>query len=115
VEPKNLPAVIKAILEQLSQLREVIPEPEIAKAKELFKGRLLLSMEDSRNVANWIGAQEVLTGSIFSPDQVVTIIDAITAEELSQLAQELIVANQLCLAIVGPVDNHQHLEELLKL
>ena len=101
VEPKNLVTVIKAILEQLSLLREIVPESELSKAKELSKGRLLLRMEDSRNVAGWVGGQEILTERILSIDQVVSIIDAITADELKQLAQELLVGNQLRLAVVG--------------
>lgn len=115
VEPKNLPAAITAILEQLSQLREIVPEAELSKAKESSKGRLLLRMEDSRSVAGWIGGQEVLTGRILSVDQVIDIIDAITAEELRQLAQELLVGNRLRLAVVGPVASHEPLEALLKL
>lgn len=115
VEPKNLSAVIKAILEQLSLLREIVPESELSKAKELSKGRLLLHMEDSRNVAGWVGGQEILTGRILSVDQVVSIIDAITADELKQLAQELLVGSRLRLAIVGRVAKDEPLEELLKL
>jgi len=115
VEPKNLSLVIKAILDQLSQLKELVPQSELSKAKELSKGRLLLRMEDSGNVASWMGGQEILTGRILSVDQIVSIIDAITAEELSQLAQELLVDSQLRLAIVGPVASDEPLEELLKL
>ena len=115
VETKNLSTAIKAILEQLSQLKETVPESELSKAKELSKGRLLLRMEDSRNVAGWMGGQEILTGRILNIDQVVSIIDAITAEELKQLARELIVASQLRLAVVGPVASDQPLAELLKL
>jgi len=115
VEPKNLQVAIKAILEQLSRLKEAVPEAELTKAKELSKGRLLLRIEDSRNVAGWMGGQEVLTNRILSVDQVVSIIDAITAEELRQLAQELLVDNQLRLAVVGPVTEDKTLEELLKL
>jgi len=115
VEPKNLLTVIKAILEQLSLLREIVPESELSKAKELSKGRLLLRMEDSRNVAGWVGGQEILTERILSVDQVISIIDAITADELKQLAQELLVGNQLRLAIVGRVAEDEPLEELLKL
>ncbi|MBA7467416.1 putative zinc protease [subsurface metagenome] len=115
VEPKNLLTVIKAILEQLSLLRETVPESELSKAKELSKGRLLLRMEDSRNVAGWVGGQEVLTERILSVDQVVSIIDTITANELKQLAQELLVGNQLRLAVVGRVAEDEPLEELLKL
>jgi predicted Zn-dependent peptidase len=113
VEPKNLPVAIKAILEQLSQLRELVPEAELAKAKELAKGRLLLRMEDSRSVAGWMGGQEILTGRILSVDQVTSIIDAITAEELRQLAQELLVASQLRLAVVGPISRDEPLDKLL--
>ncbi len=115
VEPKNLSTVIKAILEQLYQLKEKIPESELHKAKELSKGRMLLRMEDSRSVAGWMGGQEILTGRILSLDQVISIIDAITTEELKQLAQELIVDSQLRLAVVGPITKDEPLEELLKL
>jgi predicted Zn-dependent peptidase len=113
VEPKNLPVAIKSILEQLSELRELVPEAELAKAKELAKGRLLLRMEDSRSVAGWMGGQEILTGRILSVDQVTSIIDAITAEELRQLAQELLVDSQLRLAVVGPISRDEPLDKLL--
>jgi len=115
VEPKNLPLAIKAILKELSRLKEKVPEAEISKAKELIKGRLLLSMEDTHHIANWLGGQEILTGHILTVDQVVSIIDAITADELKELAQELLVGSQLRLAVVGPVTAEEPLEELLKL
>ena len=115
VEPKNLSTAVRVILEQLSQLRERVPESELSKARELSKGRLLLRMEDSRNVAGWMGGQEILTGRILSVDQVVAIIDAITVDELKQLAEELMVGSQLCLAVVGPAGGDEPLEELLKL
>jgi len=115
VELKNLKAVIDAILEQLHRLTEIVPESELSKAKELSKGRLLLRMEDSRNVAGWMGGQEILTKRILSINQVESIIDAITAEELKQVAQELIVASRLRLAVVGPITGDEPLEELLKL
>jgi len=115
VEPKNLPLAIKAILKELSRLKEKVPEAEISKSKELIKGRLLLSMEDTHHIANWLGGQEILTGRILTVDQVVSIIDAITADELKELAQELLVGSQLRLAVVGPVTAEEPLEELLKL
>ncbi len=115
VESKNLPVVIKAVLEQLWQLKEPIPESELFKAKELSKGRLLLRMEDTRSVAGWIGGQEILMGRILTVDDVVSIIDAITVDELKELAQELLVGDYLRLAVVGPVAEGEPLEELLKL
>jgi len=115
VEPKNLTTAIRAILEQLSKLKEPIPQPELHKVKEFLKGRLLLSMEDSRSVAGWIGGQEILTQSILTLEQVESIIDAVTVEEINRLAQEIIVENQLRLALVGPITDQEPLEEMLKL
>jgi predicted Zn-dependent peptidase len=115
VEPKNLKVAITAILEQLSRLKETVPEAELSKAKELSKGRLLLRMEDSHSVAGWAGGQEILTGQILSVDQIMAIIDAITAEELKQLANELLVSSQLRLAVVGPLAEDKPLDKLLKL
>jgi predicted Zn-dependent peptidase len=115
VEPKKLTTAVKAILEQLTRLKEPIPESELSKAKELSKGRLLLRMEDSRNVAGWMGAQEILTNHILNVEQVESIIDAVTTNELSQLAQELILDTHLRLAVVGPVTKDEPLADLLKL
>jgi predicted Zn-dependent peptidase len=114
VEPKNLQLAVKAILEQLARLKEPVPQAELTKAKELSKGRLLLRMEDSRAVAGWMGGQEILTRRILSVDEVIAIVDTITAEAIQQLAQELLVSNQLRLAVVGPVAD-EPLGELLKL
>jgi predicted Zn-dependent peptidase len=115
VDVKNLSLAIRAILEELSRLKKTTPESELTKAKELFKGRMLLRLEDSRSVAGWMGGQEILTGRILSIDEVITIIDAITTEELQQLAEELLVGKGLCLAVVGPVPPDEPLEDLLKL
>jgi len=115
VEPRNLAVAINSILREFAQLKVPVPEPELANAKELAKGRLLLRMEDSRSVAGWAGAQEVLTGRVLSVEEVVAIIDAITAEEMAELARELFTSSELRLAVVGPVTAREHLEELLVL
>ena len=72
-------------------------------------------MEDTRSVAGWMGGQEILTGRILTVDQVVSIIDAITADQLKELAQELLVGEHLRIAVVGPATNGEPLEELLRL
>ncbi len=115
VEPKNLKTAVRAILEQFQQLKTPVPAPELTKAKEFAKGRLLLRLEDSRNVAGWLGGQEILTERIFSPDQLVSTIEAITTEELEELARKLILTTELRLAVVGPVAGGEPLEELLVL
>jgi len=115
VEPKNLEIGITAILEQLTLLKEKISAEELTKAKELSKGRLLLRMEDSRSVAGWVGGQEILNGNIMDVEEVVSIIDAITVDEMRSLAQELLIGDKLRLSVVGPVKSEDNLEKLLKI
>jgi predicted Zn-dependent peptidase len=115
VDAKNLPVAIKAILAELARLKQPIPETELSKAKELFKGRILLRMEDSRSVAGWLGGQEILTGEILTVDEIIGIVEAITTAELRRLAEELLVPGQMRLAVVGPISPEEPLEDLLKL
>jgi predicted Zn-dependent peptidase len=115
VHPKKLEIGITAILEQLTGLKEKITEEELHKAKELSKGRLLLRMEDSRSVAGWVGGQEILNGSIMDVEEVVAIIDKVTAEDMCKLAKELLIGDKLRLSVVGPVKSADHLEKLLKI
>lgn len=112
-DPGNLTTLIKAVLEQLSLLREDIPEYELHKAKELSKGRLLLRMEDSRDVSGYTGSQEILTGRVLSVEEVSRRLEAVTAQEIKQLAREIIADDRLRLSAVGPVN--VELESLLKL
>ena len=115
VDPKKLNVTLKAIMEQLSLAKELIPEEELSRAKDLAKGRLLLRMEDTRDVAGWTGGQEILTGRILTVDQVTKKIDAVTSGEIKKLAEELLVGKELRLAVVGPVKKEEPLEDMLKL
>lgn len=113
-EPERLPITIEAIIGELKLIKDGIPEPELFKAKELCKGRLLLRMEDTHNVAGWMGGQELLLGNILNIDEVVSIIDSINIEDLARVAQSILIGKRLNLAIVGPVDDNK-LEGLLRL
>jgi len=113
VDPKNLNKAVASILEQLEQLKDNIPESEMNKAREISKGRLLLRMEDSRNVAGWLGGQEMLTNRILTLDEIISIIDGVTVDQLQQIARELIHLDKVRLAVVGPVSDPKPLKRLL--
>ena len=115
VEPKNLNKTVTAVLEQMEQLKANIPETEMRKAREISKGRLLLRMEDSRNVAGWLGGQEMLIGRVLTLDEVIAIIDSITAEQVQDIARELISTSKSRLAVVGPIKDLQPLKQLLQI
>jgi predicted Zn-dependent peptidase len=120
VDPEKTDIALVAILKELSKVKSEISASELTRAKELSKGRLYLRFEDSQNVALWYGAQEILNRQILDIDKVVSIVDAITIDELQQVANEVLTNNALNLAITGPVNQgsvikEESLRQLLKL
>lgn len=115
-QPDNLTEVVKILLEELRRLRdEEVSEAELSRAKELGKGRLLLRLEDTRNVAGWFGSQELLTQRIITVEEVISEVEQITPQDLQRVAQALFRTDRLNLAVVGPVKEADRLENLLHL
>ena len=112
VEPKKSRETLKSVLHELHSMYSAPPEQELSKAKEYTKGRLLLRMEDSRAVSGWLASQEMLQGSVATPDQVVAKIDAVTPDDVARVAHRLFQPEQLRLAVVGP---HRSEQQFLKL
>jgi predicted Zn-dependent peptidase len=86
---------------------------ELVKARELSKGRLLLRLEDTRVVAGWIGAQELLLDRVRTVDDAIAEVEAVTLEDLQRLAREILDLRHLHLAIVGPFRSDKRFTALL--
>lgn len=115
VDPKKLGIAVAAVLDEVSKLKQGITPNELSRAKELLKGRLQLQLEDSQNMALWLGSQEILRRHILSVDEVISTIDAISTDELITVAEELLKTAHLNLAIVGPVKEEEALLESLRI
>jgi predicted Zn-dependent peptidase len=103
VDPEKVETAVAAILEEVSKVKQGITASELTRAKELSKGRLYLRFEDSQNVALWYGGQEILTRQILDIDDVISIVDAITIDELQEVAEEILTDSGLNLAVTGPI------------
>jgi predicted Zn-dependent peptidase len=116
VDPKKAVEAVQALLQELARLRdEGVTEEELMKARELSKGRLLLRMEDTRSVSGWLGGQEMLNGTIKTPDEIVALIDAVTVEDIQRVARTLLRSCQLSMAVVGPFRTDKRFANLVKL
>jgi len=111
VDPRKANTALAAILEELSKIRKGISQAELTRAKELSKGRLYLRFEDTHNVALWYGGQEILTQRILDIDEVISILDSITIDELTEVSQQILTDGALNLAIIGPPDKQSTVKE----
>ena len=115
VDPKKAQEAVAVIIEELERLRaDGVTEAELTKARELSKGRLLLRMEDTRNVGGWIGAQELLLGAVRSVEQAVAEMEAVTLDDMQRVARWIIDPEKLYLAVVGPYRSDKRFAGLLR-
>jgi len=112
----DLSKVKEAIETILKEKRKIangeITKEEMKKAKELLKGRLLLSMEDSFNIASFFGTKQILEGKIEKPEELIARIDKVTEEEVVTLAKEIFTPAKLNFALIGPFEKKDFDENL---
>lgn len=114
VDPDKAMQTIQVVLQELFRAREPVPEAELTKAREYMKGRLQLRLEDSGTVAAWLGRQELLKKQILTVDEVLEILDSITAADLQRVAENLFKPELLNLAVVGPFKSPARFEAAIR-
>jgi predicted Zn-dependent peptidase len=99
------------------ELRKVATEPlpaeELQKARNFAKGRFVLQLESPQGLMLFGLRKEVLEREIPDPDEVLSGLDAVTADDVARVAAELITAEHLRLAVIGPFDDASRFEPLL--
>jgi predicted Zn-dependent peptidase len=92
---------------------ESVPEDELRKAKNFSKGRFVLQIESPHGLIMFGLRREVLEGRAPEPEEVLAGVEAVTAEDVQRVAQELIADEALRLAVIGPFDDAERFEKLL--
>lgn len=106
---------IEGILEECKRLRdELVPQNEIKKAKDYISGTTMLELETSDARAEFLGYQEILKRKMESPEELIEKINAVTAEQVRDLAREIFVNDKLNMALIGKT-KHDTIKSCLSL
>jgi len=76
---------------------------------------MVLGLENSRSVAYYYAVQELLEKKIDNPDKIMKKIDAVTVEQIKNVAKKYFVEKNLNIAIIGNFTSGQEFQNLLKL
>lgn len=115
VDIKRAQEALEVILQECERVKnEDVTDEELTRAKENMKGHLYLGLEESLAVAEFLGEQELLWQKIEDPDEIVAQMVKVTKEDIKKLASDIMKPENLNLAIVGPFENKEKFEELLK-
>jgi predicted Zn-dependent peptidase len=99
------------------ELRKIATEPlpaeELEKARNFAKGRFVLQLESPQGLMLFGLRKEVLERRLPDPDEILHGLDAVTSDDVARVAAELITADRLRLAVIGPFDDASRFEPLL--
>jgi predicted Zn-dependent peptidase len=103
--PEHVQSCIDLTVEQFHRAADVrVGEDELHLAKEHMKGNLTLALESTSSRMIRLGRNEFALGRYLSAEEIEARIDAVTAQEIQELAQELLPDPNVGLCVIGPVD-----------
>lgn len=106
----------EAVTVMLAELKKIAAQPvtaqELERAKENFRGRMALQLEDSSALAGYLAEQELYWGTQFQPEELVEKVQVVTTSQIHELMSELFTPAKLHLAAIGPFTNQDFLSLL---
>jgi predicted Zn-dependent peptidase len=103
--PGKVEQVLSLCREQIAlAAKDGLDVEELERAKGQLKGSIVLALEDSGSRMSRIGKADLLQGEVVGLDEAVARVNAVTLDEVHELAQHLLTADP-ALAVVGPFDD----------
>ncbi len=97
-----LPLVLEYTLGEFREVKEQLaPEAEIRRAKDHLKGSLMLSLESTGSRMANLARQEAMHGKIRSLDEVNEQVEAVSAQDVRELANEWLQQERIALSVLG--------------
>src|ERR1700674_882194 len=102
--PDNAAEVVTLVRNELARIvQDGALEAEAARAKEHLKGGLLLSLESTSTRMLRLGRSELSLGRYLAISEVIERVDAVTLDDVNNLARMLFAPGRTALTVVGPV------------
>nr|BFE87768.1 hypothetical protein GCM10020093_103690 [Planobispora longispora] len=103
--PSKIDDVLEICREEIHRVvAEGITEDEIVRGKGQMRGGLVLGLEDTGSRMSRIGKGDLVYDELLSVDEVLARIDAVTPEEITEIARD-IFTRPLTLAVIGPYED----------
>ena len=100
--------VVGCVMEEFRNLKaEPVPEEELQRSKDQLKGSLMLSLESSIARMSNLARQEMYFERFYSLDELIERIEAVTSEDVRQIASEFFRTEQIAVTVLGNLNNLQ--------
>jgi predicted Zn-dependent peptidase len=96
---------IDLILAEFAKLKqEPLSEEELTRAKDQLKGNILMGLESSNSRMANLARQEIYFGQFFSSDEIIARVEAVQAEQVQKMAQQLFDPERIAVTLLGRLD-----------
>lgn len=110
----RVPEAIKVIRQELARVvKNGITSRELDDGKNTIKGRTILNLEESNDLAGWYAKQELFLSKMETPEEKFKKLDAVTRADVLRVAREIIRPSKMSAAIIGPLKDKKKLREYL--
>lgn len=100
--PQKTQIAVKALRDEILRFFEnPITDRELCRGKEQYKGSMLLSLENSINVAMLMANSVLKLDKMLDIDERIRMIDAVTKEDVMKAAERLLTLSDYSMAYVG--------------
>lgn len=114
VDPGRAAETARLLVDHMRHLKEHrVKESELRGAKEYIKGNLLLSSESSENQMVRLAQNEMHFQRQVPLQEVVEKIDAVTADDIQEIADRIFSNSKTSLTILGQTKNKKDYENIL--
>ena len=94
--------VVESIVSEFRKLKtDMVSADELRRAKDQLKGSLMLSLESSTARMSNLARQEMYFDRFYGLDELIAKIEAVTAEELKELANTFFQTENVAVTILG--------------
>lgn len=115
LDTSRLEPALAGIMKEVVRIKEKpVTREELHRAKEFYRGKLVLNLEDSEELANWIGKQQLLTRKIETPEQRIRGVLQVTAADIQRVAHRVFRLDRLAGALIGPVKDGATLQQAVR-
>lgn len=103
IAPENLSKTYELSFAEIRKLREEpLPDQELELNREQLKGSVLMTLESTFNRMTRMAKSYMYHGRIIPVDEIIAGVEAVTAAQIQQLAQDSYTPEQCALVVLGP-------------
>jgi predicted Zn-dependent peptidase len=114
LDESNLVKALEVILRELNRIKnEPVPDKELERAKEFYKGQLLFTMEDTMSHMLWLGEKIASNEKELDAKKIMEKISSISKEDIMRVAGGIFKNESINLAVIGPVKDESGLKGVL--